>query len=162
MKRPRALRQASSAQCFSNAKSALTRLTPTRRRASIRRRTTGKYRMSSFNWPPLYEPYSPPAQPTAPPRPPRRRRRFVALAIFLLFCAAAVFVFLTVGKWLVIEDPIAPADAIVVLSGRLPERAIEAARLYHQGLANEVWISPGESPADELAQLNIHYLGEDF
>jgi uncharacterized SAM-binding protein YcdF (DUF218 family) len=118
--------------------------------------------MSSFDWPPLYEPYSPPVQPASPSRPPRRRRGLVALAILLLLCAAAIFVFLTVGKWLVVEDPVAPADAIVVLSGRLPERAIEAARLYHQGLANEVWISPGESPVDELAKLNIHYLGEDF
>jgi hypothetical protein len=118
----------------------------------------------SFNWPPLYEPYSPPAHPSVPPPPPRRRRarRLVLLCVFLLLCASAVLAFLRVGTWLVIEDNIAPADAIVVLSGRMPERAIEAARLYHQGVASQVWISPPVSPTDELAALNIHYLGEDF
>jgi hypothetical protein len=118
----------------------------------------------SFNWPPLYEPYSPPGQPSFPLPPPRRRRapRLVLLGVFLLLCASAVLAFLRVGRWLVVEDPIAPADAIVVLSGRMPERAIEAARLYHLGVASQIWISPPVSPTDELAALNIHYLGEDF
>jgi len=119
----------------------------------------------SFHWPPLYEPYSEPAPAPAPQPPPRRWRRIrrlAALGVFLALAAAAVFAFLRVGRWLVVEDPLAPADAIVVLSGRMPERAIEAARIYHDGASNEVWVSQPESPAGELAQLNIHYLGEDF
>ncbi len=118
----------------------------------------------SFNWPPLYEPYPDPAPPADAPPPPRRNQRrilVVLTALALLFVVAAV-VFLRVGQWLVIEDPLAPADAIVILSGRIPERAMEAARIYHEGVASEVWISQGTSPADELAKLNIHYLGEDF
>jgi uncharacterized SAM-binding protein YcdF (DUF218 family) len=114
----------------------------------------------SFNWPPLYEPYTPPAPPPKPKR--RRTGRWIALTIFILFLAAAAFVFLRVGQWLVVEDPLAPADVIVVLSGEMPERAIEAAELYRQGMASEVWISQPESPAAELAKLNINYLGEDF
>ena len=96
------------------------------------------------------------------PRRWRRIRRLAVLGVFLALAAAAVFAFLRVGRWLVVEDPLAPADAIVVLSGRMPERAIEAARIYHDGASNEVWVSQPESPAGELAQLNIHYLGEDF
>jgi uncharacterized SAM-binding protein YcdF (DUF218 family) len=120
----------------------------------------------SFNWPPLYEPYSEPAAPPAeaPSSAPRRnrRRRLVAVASLALLFVAGIVVFLRVGQWLVVEDPLAPADAIVVLSGRIPERAMEAARIYHRGVASEVWISQPTSPADELAKLNIHYLGEDF
>jgi uncharacterized SAM-binding protein YcdF (DUF218 family) len=119
----------------------------------------------SFNQPPFHAPYSEAAPPRvhAPPSPRRHRRRnLVALAVLVLLLAAAVVAFLRVGQWLVVEDPLAPADAIVVLSGGLPERAIEAARIYHQGFASEVWISQPVSPAAQLAQLNIHYLGEDF
>jgi uncharacterized SAM-binding protein YcdF (DUF218 family) len=71
-------------------------------------------------------------------------------------------VFLTIGNWLVVEDPLVHADAIVVLSGRLPERALEAARLYHAGYADQVWISPPPSPVDDLKAMRISYLGEDF
>lgn len=116
----------------------------------------------SFNWPPLYEPYTEPAPPAPPPRRRRRGLRWAALVALLLLISAGVFAFLRVGRWLVVEDALEPADAIVVLSGRIPERAMEAARIYHQGMANEVWISQGTSPAGALAQMNIHYLGEDF
>ena len=60
------------------------------------------------------------------------------------------------------QDPLAHADAIVVLSGHLPERALEAARLYHAGYAEQVWVSQPDSPAEELKTMNIFYLGEDF
>jgi len=119
----------------------------------------------SFNEPPIYEAHSEPALPIAdaPPSPrPHRRRRLIALGVLVVLFVAAVVAFLRVGQWLVVEDPLAPADAIVVLSGGMPERAIEAARIYHQGFASEVWISQPISPADQLAKLNIHYLGEDF
>jgi uncharacterized SAM-binding protein YcdF (DUF218 family) len=117
----------------------------------------------SFNWPPLYEPYSDPEPPAAPPRPRWRRTfRYAALVVLVFAVAAAVLAFFHVGKWLVVEDPLAPADAIVVLSGRMPERAMEAARIYHAGVANQVWVSQPVSPADELAKLNIHFIGEDF
>jgi uncharacterized SAM-binding protein YcdF (DUF218 family) len=82
--------------------------------------------------------------------------------LFVVLFVAAVVAFFRVGQWLVVEDSLAPADAIVVLSGGLPERAIEAARIYHQGFASEVWISQPASPAAEFAKLDIHYLGEDF
>jgi uncharacterized SAM-binding protein YcdF (DUF218 family) len=82
--------------------------------------------------------------------------------ILLFLLVVALTVFFTVGKFLVVEDPLVHSDVIVVLSGRLPERAIEAARLYKAGFADKVWISPPVSPVDELSAMHIPYLGEDF
>jgi uncharacterized SAM-binding protein YcdF (DUF218 family) len=45
-----------------------------------------------------------------------------------------------IGQWLMVADPLEPAKAIVVLSGRVPFRAMEAASIYRQGLAPEVWL----------------------
>jgi uncharacterized SAM-binding protein YcdF (DUF218 family) len=61
-----------------------------------------------------------------------------------------------VGQWLVVADPLEPAKAIVVLGGRLPFRAIEAASIYREGLAPEVWLTkevvgPDERALDRLA-----------
>ena len=106
--------------------------------------------------------------PPAPERPPRaggRTRRdwpIVAVAIFVFLIVAGGFTLLSIGKWLVVEDPLAPAQAIVVLSGGMPYRAIEAARLYKQNMAPDVWISRGLAPPPQLAQLNIPFLGEEF
>jgi len=76
--------------------------------------------------------------------------------------AAAVLAFFFIGQWLVREDPLAHADVIVVLSGHLPDRAVEAARIYQAGYATQVWVSPPLSPVDELKLMKIAYLGEDF
>jgi uncharacterized SAM-binding protein YcdF (DUF218 family) len=70
--------------------------------------------------------------------------------------------FLRVGDWLVVQDPLAQAKTIVVLSGDMPIRAIEAARIYQQNVAAQVWISKGLSPEAELEQMRINYVGEDF
>src|SRR5712671_3121898 len=82
--------------------------------------------------------------------------------IFMALAGAATTVFFTVGSWLVVEDPLVHADVIVILSGRLPERAVEAARVYQAGYADQVWISPPISPVDDLKAMKISYLGEDF
>jgi uncharacterized SAM-binding protein YcdF (DUF218 family) len=91
-----------------------------------------------------------------------RKRRWLILGGIFIVLAGAVTLFFTVGNWLVVEDPLVHADVIVVLSGRLPERAVEAARVYRAGYADQVWISPPVSPVDELKAMNISYLGEDF
>ena len=46
-----------------------------------------------------------------------------------------------VGQWLMVADPLEPATAVVVLSGRAPFRAMEAASIYRDGLAPEVWLT---------------------
>src|SRR4029077_6077546 len=82
--------------------------------------------------------------------------------IFIVLAIVAATMFFTVGRWLVVEDPLVHADVIVILSGRLPERAVEAARVYRAGYAEQVWISPPISPVDDLKAMKISYLGEDF
>jgi uncharacterized SAM-binding protein YcdF (DUF218 family) len=82
--------------------------------------------------------------------------------IFILLAIVAATAFFTVGRWLVVEDPLVHADVIVILSGRLPERAVEAARVFRAGYAEQVWISPPVSPVDDLKAMHISFLGEDF
>jgi uncharacterized SAM-binding protein YcdF (DUF218 family) len=89
------------------------------------------------------------------------RRWLIPGGIFIVLAGVAA-IFFTVGRWLVVEDPLVHADAIVILSGRLPERALEAARVYQAGYADQVWISPPVSPVDELKAMHISFLGEDF
>ncbi len=91
-----------------------------------------------------------------------RAARWLIPGAILLILAGAAIGFFGVGRWLVVEDPLVHSDAIVVLSGRLPERALEAARLYNAGYADQVWVSPPPSPAEELRAMRISYVGEDF
>ena len=78
------------------------------------------------------------------------------LAGILLLIAAALF--LSAGRLIVKVDPLHPADAIVVLGGSREVRTVEALRLYREGYAPRIVLSPGghNSGADELEQLGIH------
>lgn len=87
----------------------------------------------------------------------------LVISIFLaILASAALWALLSVGRWLVYEDPIQQAHAIVVLSGSLPDRALEATRIYQQNYAPQVWVSQPVSPAPELEKMHIAYVGEDF
>jgi uncharacterized SAM-binding protein YcdF (DUF218 family) len=92
----------------------------------------------------------------------RARRWIAALCLCLLLAGTCVWMFLYWGRWLVVEDPLTPAHAIVVLSGSMPDRAKEAARLYAQDAAAQVWVSQPVSPAAELEKMHIPYVGEAF
>jgi uncharacterized SAM-binding protein YcdF (DUF218 family) len=82
-----------------------------------------------------------------------------AVAIIVL----GVVVFLRVGNWLVVQDPLEQSGVIVVLSGQMPERAREAAGIFQQKFAPEVWITRSDDdPTEELRQLGIAYVGEAF
>jgi uncharacterized SAM-binding protein YcdF (DUF218 family) len=93
---------------------------------------------------------------------PKLGRWLILAGVIIVMGAIGFLVFFGIGRWLVVEDPLANADAIVILSGHLPDRALEAARLYGAGYAGQVWISQGLSPAEELKTMKISYLGEDF
>ena len=88
------------------------------------------------------------------------RRILLLCAGLLLMCAACCFLF--VGRWLVVEDSLAHANAILVLSGAMPVRALEAARLYRAGYAPQVWLTHSTEPAVELQRMGIPYAGEEF
>ena len=82
-------------------------------------------------------------------------------------CAAivaflALVAFFGVGRWLVVEDPLEKAQSIAVLSGGMPVRAIEAARLYRRGYAPEIWLTRNAEPAASFKEMNIPYVGEDY
>lgn len=87
--------------------------------------------------------------------------RITALIVVLGVCAGGTIAFRGAGRWLVREDALGPADAIMVLSGSMPARAQEAARIFRMGYARKVWVSRPESPAAMLAQMGIQYQGEE-
>lgn len=89
----------------------------------------------------------------------RIRRIVLGIAALVLFCAL-VFP-LGVGRWLVVEDPLEKAQAIVVLSGAMPVRAMEAAKLYREGYAPKVWLTHSTEPGATLEAMQIPYVGED-
>jgi len=93
---------------------------------------------------------------------PKLRRWLIWAGIPVVLATIGILVFFGIGRWLVVQDPLIHADAIVILSGNLPDRALEAARLYSAGYASQVWISRPLSPAEELKSMKIFYLGEDF
>lgn len=90
-----------------------------------------------------------------------RRRAWIAAAVLVVIMAAA-WAIRGVGQWLVVQDALEPAQAIVVLSGRMPVRAREAAEIYRQGFAAQVWITRPASPEEELRQMGIGFVGEEF
>ena len=53
------------------------------------------------------------------------------------------------GHWLIVSDALVPARAIVVLKGHIPFRATEAAAIYRQGWAPEIWLT--RTMADEAS-----------
>jgi uncharacterized SAM-binding protein YcdF (DUF218 family) len=92
----------------------------------------------------------------------RGRRWIIYICVLVALAGLCAWAFLHLGEWLVVEDPLVPAHAIVVLSGSMPSRAIEAALIYQQDVAPQVWVSQPVSPAVELARMNIAFVGEDF
>src|SRR5713226_1830041 len=78
----------------------------------------------------------------------RVRRILIVMAMLAVLASGATWVFCHVGQWLVVQDQLEPAQAIVVLSGGMPLRAREAAKIYHQGFAAQVWVTRPVGPAD--------------
>ena len=80
-----------------------------------------------------------------------------------LAAAFAAWVRSGLGGWLMVEDPLEQARAIAVLSGHTPFRAMEAASIYRQGWAPEVWLTqPGVQPESAaLASLGFKVVGDE-
>jgi uncharacterized SAM-binding protein YcdF (DUF218 family) len=94
----------------------------------------------------------------------KRRRRWqrgllLLLLALLLIGALSYLAVKRCGYWLIVSDRLAHAQAIVVLGGGVPFRAMEGASLYKQGWAPEVWLTRGSSPAGQaaLARLGIRF-----
>ncbi len=80
----------------------------------------------------------------------------VAVAAVLL-AAGAIVAARGVGRWLVVDDPVERAVAIAVLGGGFPFRAVEAASLYRQGWAGEVWVPRSGDPEREAALIRLGF-----
>jgi uncharacterized SAM-binding protein YcdF (DUF218 family) len=87
--------------------------------------------------------------------------RRILFAIGGVGLVLALAIFFGVGRWLVVEDPLVKARAIVVLSGAMPLRAIEAAKLYREGYAPEIWLTHSAEPGETLEGMGILFAGED-
>ena len=66
-----------------------------------------------------------------------RRAALITLGLVIVIALAA---FPQLGPWLVVEDPLDKADAIVVLGGTMYERPLEAVDLYNAGYAPKIFL----------------------
>ncbi len=91
------------------------------------------------------------------------RRLLIPALILALIAGVAFWAARRVGAWLVVSDPLQPARAIVVLSGLTPFRSMEAASIFHQGYAPEVWLFKDDPRgADQaFARLGIRHIPEE-
>ncbi len=77
----------------------------------------------------------------------------VASALAALVIIERVPIMRALGWILVVDDPLEPASAILVLGGGAPYRALEAAALYSDGWARRVVLVPGVTGQGERALL---------
>lgn len=78
---------------------------------------------------------------------------FIILCMVLYFLRAPIL--RTIPHWLIKEDKLEKADALIVLSGNSFDRGNKAVQLYNRGLAPIV-ICPGGNPAYEFEILDMH------
>lgn len=74
-----------------------------------------------------------------------RRRLTRAAAILAPIVLLAAILLPRLGAWLVVEDPLEKADAIIVLGGTMYERPLEALDLFNEGYAPVIYLL-GEMP----------------
>jgi uncharacterized SAM-binding protein YcdF (DUF218 family) len=94
---------------------------------------------------------------------PHRRSKSVRRAVLIILAAllvAGVAATRELGRWLVVQDPLERSGAIVVLSGGMPYRAMEGAKIYMEGIAPQVWLTRSLGPP-ELEELQIDYESEE-
>jgi len=90
----------------------------------------------------------------------RRRSVFAIGFAVVLFVLAGIYAFYHAGSWLVREDSLEKSQAILVLSGGLPDRALGAAEIYRDGYAKEVWLTQPLEPGAAMEGLHLPYAGE--
>jgi uncharacterized SAM-binding protein YcdF (DUF218 family) len=87
--------------------------------------------------------------------------RLFGIVVLIIIVVFGVLAFREAGRWLIHEDPLAHADVILVLSGSMPYRAEETAKVYRGGYAPEIWLTHPVSPAKELQSMGIHYESDE-
>ena len=96
----------------------------------------------------------------------RRHRALTCAAILMAATLLAGFghvpILREIASFLIVEDSLQPAAAIVALGGQTPFREIEAARLYHAGLAPQIVIvrEAPNAQSEVLLQLGVKRVQE--
>jgi uncharacterized SAM-binding protein YcdF (DUF218 family) len=92
-----------------------------------------------------------------------RAKRFIAAfaIVITLLIGTVAYAFFHAGSWLIREDSLQKSQAIIVLSGALPERALGAADIYREGYAREVWLTHPLQPGAAMEDLHLPYAGEE-
>lgn len=93
------------------------------------------------------------------------RRRILVILLFITATLGFIYVFRvpilqSFATYLICEDKLEKADAIVVLSGGGYDRGNEAAKIYREGFAPEI-VCTGGNPALEFKVFNIDTLESD-
>lgn len=81
------------------------------------------------------------------------------LACTAVLCLAAAAACPYAGHFLIVDEPLEPADAILVLAGPRTVRWLEGVELYREGRAPNIVISPG---IVEEAEVELRRRGIDF
>jgi uncharacterized SAM-binding protein YcdF (DUF218 family) len=81
----------------------------------------------------------------------RKKRVLIGLVILVTVITLVPSALTALGTSLIVEDGLQHARAIVVFGGHLPFRAMEAAALYRQGWALEIWLTRGGVHPEDLA-----------
>src|SRR5437660_3913065 len=90
-----------------------------------------------------------------------KKRLILALILVGLLAVVPIYGSLVLalpGEYLVTHELPEKADAMIVLGGEVPGRALAAADLYRQGLATMVLVSPGKVSArrkQTISELNV-------
>ena len=84
-------------------------------------------------------------------------RLLLASGITLILLAAAACPY--AGRYLIVDDAVQPADAILVLAGSRADRWLEAVDLYKEQMAPHVLLSPG---IVEPAEVKVREMGVRF
>jgi uncharacterized SAM-binding protein YcdF (DUF218 family) len=92
------------------------------------------------------------------------RTALIATIVVTVVAASVVWGTRQLGSWLVVEDPLASARAVVTLGGELPFRAMETASIFHQGWTSEVWLTrpPQDARQAALRQLGVQVPREEI
>src|SRR5262245_59477736 len=78
-------------------------------------------------------------------------RLALVFVLGLITLLGALRAFFLAGQWLIVQDPLSAGRAAVVFGGQAPLRAMEAAAIYEQGWAREVWLTQGSVLAEDRA-----------
>jgi uncharacterized SAM-binding protein YcdF (DUF218 family) len=101
--------------------------------------------------------------PNEPKAPSWRRKILIFLFLFFLVLLLIQATFQNLGKWLVMEDDLERAAAIVILGGQPPYRAMEGASLFKSGWASEIWVLSPVIPEETkiLAGMGIEWMRDE-